>query len=76
MLWPMKATDALMEQALRMSAKQRARLAHVLIQSLDTESDPDAGQQWDAEIARRVEEIRAGRVTGIPADKVLARRPR
>ena len=72
----MKTADTLTERALRMAAGQRARLAHVLIQSLEAETDADTDQQWDAEIARRVQEIREGRVGGIPAGKVLARRPR
>jgi putative addiction module component (TIGR02574 family) len=76
MLGAMKTTGTLTEQALRMKAGQRARLAHMLIQSLEEETDADADQQWDAEIARRVREIQAGRVRGIPASKVFARRPR
>jgi putative addiction module component (TIGR02574 family) len=76
MLAVMKTTESLIEQALRMGAGQRARLAHVLIQSLEEETDADSDQQWDAEIARRVREIQAGRVRGIPASKVFARRPR
>ena len=72
----MKTAEALTEQALRMAAGERAQLAHVLIQSLDAHSDADAEQQWDAEIARRVSEIREGRVRGIPSRKVFARHPR
>jgi len=75
MLAAMKTAATLTEQALRLPVDRRARLAHALIQSLDTASDADAERQWDAEIARRVEEIRGGRVQGIPAGKVLARRP-
>ena len=58
-----------------MPVERRARLAHALIQSLDTASDVDAEQQWNAEIARRVADIREGRVQGVPASKVFARRP-
>jgi len=75
MLGCMKTAGTLTKQALRMAAGQRARLAHVLIQSLDVDSDADAEQQWDAEIARRVREIREGRARGISARKVFARRP-
>jgi putative addiction module component (TIGR02574 family) len=76
MLAAMKTAATLTEQALRMPAERRARLAHALIQSLDAGSDTDVEQQWDAEISRRVEDIRKGRVQGIPASKVFARRPR
>ena len=76
MLSGMRTAESLTQQALHMPPGQRARLAHVLIQSLDTESDADAAQRWDTEIGRRVQEIRKGYVTGIPAEKVFARRPR
>ena len=72
----MKTAESVTEQALRMAAGQRARLAHVLIQSLDADSDPDAEQLWDAEIGKRVQQIREGQVRGISARKVFARRPR
>jgi putative addiction module component (TIGR02574 family) len=72
----MKTASTLTEQALQLTPKRRARLAHVLIQSLDTEIDPDAEQLWNDEIARRVQDIEMGRVKGIPASKVFARRLR
>ena len=34
-------------------------------------SDADLGAEWDAELARRVRDIEAGRVRGIPADEVI-----
>jgi len=36
-------------------------------------ADPEAEGAWQAEIARRVEEIQAGKVQGIPVDQSLAR---
>ncbi len=50
----------------------RAELAHFLISSLDPGSDADAEEAWDAELARRAEEIQSGRATGEPADKVFS----
>jgi putative addiction module component (TIGR02574 family) len=49
----------------------RAELARFLIQSLDEGSDPDAETAWDAELARRADEIRSGRASGEPAEKVF-----
>jgi putative addiction module component (TIGR02574 family) len=49
----------------------RAELARFLIQSLDKGSDPDAEAAWDAELARRAEEIRGGRASGERAEKVF-----
>lgn len=56
----------------RLSPKERAELAHFLIQSLDDEVDADAETAWDAELARRGKEIRRGKAVGEPADKVFA----
>ena len=50
----------------------RAELARFLIQSLNEGSDSDAKAAWDAERARRAEEIRSGRVSERPAEKVFS----
>ena len=50
----------------------RAELAHFLIGSLESEVDDDAETAWDQELARRVADIRAGRVVGKSADQVFA----
>jgi putative addiction module component (TIGR02574 family) len=44
----------------------RAALAARLLESLDSEIDEDAEEAWDAEIARRLDEIDSGRVKMIP----------
>jgi putative addiction module component (TIGR02574 family) len=54
-----------------LSPPERAELAHFLLLSLEPE-DADAAAAWDAEIARRVAEIRTGRATGKPAEQVFA----
>ena len=55
-----------------LNAAERAELAHYLIQSLDSGTDADAEAAWDAELARRAEEIRSGRAVGIPAEQVFS----
>lgn len=55
----------------KLSEADRAALAHFLIQSLQSESEVDVEQAWDAELARRGEQIKNGRATGEPADKVF-----
>ncbi len=50
----------------------RAELAHFLISSLDPGSDADAEEAWDAELARRAQEIKSGQAVGEPAEKVFA----
>ncbi len=57
--------------ALDLPQRQRARLAHTLLLSIDDEPDPDVTAAWDAEIKRRVDEIRSGQVKGIPVEEVF-----
>jgi len=58
--------DRLLKDALRLPPEARGVLAGRLIDSLDNEVDPDAEAAWNAEIARRDEEIRSGRVKPLP----------
>jgi putative addiction module component (TIGR02574 family) len=50
----------LLAEALRLSDVERAALAGELIQSLDSEVDPDAEAAWSAEIRARIERVDAG----------------
>ncbi len=58
-------------KALKLSSRERARLAQRLISSLDQEVDVDADELWLHEAERRLAEIKSGKVAGIPADKVI-----
>lgn len=64
--------DELAKRARALSPQDRARLAEELLASLDEQSDSDAEAAWEQEIARRVEEIKAGRARLIPAEEVFA----
>lgn len=67
-----KAIEQLKPQLETLSREERAELAHFLLQSLDPDEDQGVSEAWDREIARRVEEIRSGRVVGKPAEQVFA----
>jgi putative addiction module component (TIGR02574 family) len=67
-----EAAEKLKAQLSQLSMQERAKLAHFLIHSLDEAVDADAEAAWDAELARRMEEIRSGNAVGEPADKVFA----
>ena len=56
---------------------ERAELAHYLLLTLESANDGTA-DDWLAIAERRVNEIRTGQVTGIPAEQVIEslRRPR
>jgi len=56
----------LLEEALKLPAEARAALAGSLLDSLDETVDQDAEQAWEAEIARRIEDLDSGRVKAVP----------
>lgn len=58
-------------EALKLPAKDRARLAERLIASLDPEPEEGAEEAWAREIERRVEELWTGKVRTRPAEDVL-----
>ena len=62
----------LLEDAVKLSERDRADLAARLLESLDAETDQDAEAAWDAEIARRIQELDGGSVQ--PVDEHTARR--
>lgn len=59
-------------KALSLSPPERAELAHELILSLDEVTDKEVEKAWDAEIERRVAEIKSGKAKGRPAEDILA----
>ena len=64
--------DQLKSELLQLPMDQRAELAHVLIHSLDEGADADVEAAWDAELARRMEQIERGEARGEPAESVFA----
>lgn len=69
--------DELKTTAAGLPAAERAELAHHLLRSLD-EVDEGAGTEWTTLAEKRMAEVRAGKVVGIPAEQVMEslRRPR
>lgn len=57
------ATDVL-EQALKLSTEERARLAAELLASVDGAPDADAASAWAAEIDARVARVQSSGPTG------------
>ena len=66
-----RSAAAIADQLLALPSPDRARLAELLLASLE-ERDTDAEALWDAEIARRSTELTIGRVAGIAAADVFA----
>lgn len=53
----------LLTDALALPARERAKIAHELLLSLDEGADADAAEAWVAEIERRAAEVRSGAIT-------------
>lgn len=58
-------------EALKLSPKQRARIAERLLSSLDDETELDSESAWVEEAERRLDELLTGKVKGIPAEQVF-----
>jgi putative addiction module component (TIGR02574 family) len=56
----------LLAEALRLSEQERAALAGELIQSLETEVDPEAEAAWAAEIRARLGRVDGGTAKTVP----------
>ncbi len=63
--------QAVAAQLLTLPAQDRARLAALLLASLEA-ADSGAAEAWDAEIARRTKQLETGEVEGVPAADVFA----
>ncbi len=66
--------EKLESEALDLPVTERARLAKLLIASLDEEplDDPaEVEKAWEKEIYHRLEQIRSGKAKLIPAEDVL-----
>ena len=66
-----KPAHELASKALKLPPRERARLAQRLISSLDSDGDAAVDKLWLHEAERRLRELRSGKVTGIPAEKVI-----
>jgi putative addiction module component (TIGR02574 family) len=51
--------------------EERAELAQFLLRSLDELDEKETRAEWLALAERRMAEVRAGKIVGIPAEEVL-----
>ena len=56
----------LLEEALKLPVEARAALAGSLLDSLDDTVDEDVEAAWALEIARRLEDVKSGKVRAVP----------
>lgn len=60
--------DQLAIEAMKLSPRERVRLAQQLVSTLDDERETDTEELWFAEADRRLAELRSGKVQGIDSD--------
>lgn len=63
--------DELAEEAMNLPAESRARLADMLVESLDGNGLSPIDRLWIGEAKRRRDELRKGLVETIPGDEAL-----
>lgn len=61
----------LAERAMRLPVESRTRLAHLPMESLETDELDRIEQWWIAEAKRRRDEVRSGKVKTIPGPEAL-----
>ena len=65
--------DQLEKQARLLSVEERARLAHTLIEELDSSFEVNTEELWNAEAQRRYEAYLRGEIASQPGDEVMDR---
>ena len=63
--------EQLAEQAMNLPTESRARLADLLVESLDADELGKVDRLWIAEAKRRRDEVRSGRVETVPGEEAL-----
>ena len=59
------------DEATALPVLERAKLAQTLLRSLDPAPEPGVEEAWDAEVARRLQRLRARSAEGRPAADVF-----
>lgn len=59
-------------EVLQLPEKDRAELAHLLLESLEETEDVDVEAAWDEELAKRLKRIEEGQARLRPAHQVIA----
>ena len=59
----------LLKRALALPADERAALANTLLDSLDAPTQ-SVEEDWDKEVARRIEDLKAGRAVTVPWEQL------
>lgn len=66
-------SQVVLEEALKLSATERAEVAEQLLSSLDEIPDANVEQAWQEEVQRRLQQVERGEVKTIPWEEVQRR---
>ena len=61
----------ILTEAMALDPDERNEIAEQLLGSVEPSTDPAYMAAWETEIRRRIDDVDAGRVTMIPADRAL-----
>ena len=64
--------DQLEKQARLLSVEERAKLAHILIEELDSSVESNVEQLWIAEAQRRYQAYLKSEIASLPGDDVMS----
>lgn len=67
------SNEQIVDGALSLPPEERAHLIDRLIESLDPSRESEHHDAWVAEIRRRIDDVRSGRVKPIPGDEAFDR---
>jgi putative addiction module component (TIGR02574 family) len=62
-------TSDLLRRALALPVEERAALANLLLDSLER-ADASVQEAWDEEVARRIDDLKAGRAVTVPWEEL------
>jgi len=65
--------ESITSAAMTLPQRERAKLAHDLVASLDGSADVGVAEAWDAEICRRIHDIESGKTELLDAKESIAR---
>jgi putative addiction module component (TIGR02574 family) len=68
-----RGLDKLRNEALGLTATERAELAHDLVASLDGPGEAGVAEAWDVEVLRRLEQIESGTATLVDREEFTRR---
>ena len=68
----MSASHSVYDEALALPEDERARLARLLLESLEGSRDADADAAWNETVARRLHELEDGSVKGVDGQQARA----